>query len=103
MLGRALDAGLAYYLCAGPPGTTDDDLIRVAGSRWAIEQCFQAAKNEVRLEHYQVRRYDAWYRHITLALLAHAYPSVTATIAPKGLVTASFRAPSPKSAGSWHT
>jgi len=63
---------LAYYLCAGPPGTTDEDLIRVAGTRWAIEECFQTAKNEVGLDQYQVRRYDAWYRHITLALLAHA-------------------------------
>jgi SRSO17 transposase len=65
---------LAYYLCAGPPGTTDEDLIAVAGARWSIEECFQTAKTEVGLDHYQVRRYDAWYRHITLALLAHAYP-----------------------------
>ena len=26
---------LAYYLCCAPAGTTDEDLIRVAGSRWA--------------------------------------------------------------------
>jgi SRSO17 transposase len=94
---------IAYYLCAGPPGTTDEDLIRVAGARWAIEECFQTAKNEVGLDQYQVRRYDAWYRHITLALLAHVYLSVTAAIAPKDLVTASSRSPSPKSAVSWHT
>jgi SRSO17 transposase len=93
---------IAYYLCAGPPGTTDEDLIRVAGARWAIEECFQTAKNEVGLDQYQVRRYDAWYRHITLALLAHAYLSVTAAIAPKDLVTASSRSPSPRSAVSWH-
>lgn len=94
---------LAYYLCAGPPGTTDDDLIRVAGSRWAIEECFQTAKNEVGLDQYQVRRYDAWYRHITLALLSHAYLAVTAAITPKELAAASSRSPSRKSAASWHT
>jgi SRSO17 transposase len=94
---------IAYYLCAGPPGTTDEDLIRVAGSRWAIEQCFQTAKTEVGLDQYQVRRYDAWYRHITLALLAHTYLAVTAAIAPKDLVAASSRSPSAKSAVSWHT
>jgi SRSO17 transposase len=93
---------LAYYLCAGPPGTTDDDLIRVADTRWAIEECFQTAKNEVGLDHYQVRRYDAWYRHTTLALLAHAYLSVTAAIAPKDLAAASSRSPSPRSDVSWH-
>jgi hypothetical protein len=37
---------LACYLCAGPPGTTDDDLVRVAGSRWATGECSQAAKTE---------------------------------------------------------
>ena len=36
----------------------------------------------------QVRRYDAWYRHITLAMLAHAYLCVTAATAPKALAAA---------------
>src|SRR5580700_8211928 len=58
---------LAYYLCCAPAGTPDEELIRVAGSRWAVEECFQTAKNETGLDHYQVRRYDAWYRHATLA------------------------------------
>jgi SRSO17 transposase len=102
-----LEAGkqpeLAYYLCAGPPGTSDEALIRVAGARWAIEECFQTAKNEVGLDQYQVRRYDAWHRHITLAMLAHAYLAVTAAIAPKDLVAASFRSPSARSAVCWHT
>jgi SRSO17 transposase len=94
---------IAYYLCAGPPGTLDEDLIRVAGARWAIEECFQTAKTEVGLDQYQVRRYDAWYRHITLALLAHTYLAVTAAITPKDLVAASSRSPSARSAISWHT
>jgi len=101
-----LEAGkepeLAYYLCAGPPGTGDEDLIRVAGTRWAIEECFATAKNEVGLDQYQVRRYDAWYRHVTLALLAHAYLAVTAAITPKDLVAASSRSPSRRSDVSWH-
>ena len=94
---------LAYYLCCSPAGTTDDDLIRVAGSRWAIEECFQTAKNETGLDQYQVRRYDAWYRHITLAMLAHAYLSVTAATAPKALAAASSQSRSARSAVSWHT
>ena len=49
----------------------------MAGARWAIEESFQTAKGEVGLDHYQVRRYDAWYRHITLAMLAHAFLTVT--------------------------
>jgi SRSO17 transposase len=68
----------------------------------AVEECFQTAKNEVGLDQYQVRRYDAWYRHTTLALLAHAYLSATAAIAPKDLAAASSRSPSPRSDVSWH-
>jgi SRSO17 transposase len=94
---------LAYYLCCAPAGTPDEELIRVAGSRWAIEECFQAAKNETGLDHYQVRRYDAWHRHVTLAMLAHAYLAVTAATAPKALAAASSRSRSARSAVSWHT
>jgi SRSO17 transposase len=94
---------LAYYLCAAPAGTEDEELIRVAGSRWAIEECFQSAKNEAGLDHYQVRRYDAWYRHVTLAVLAHAYLAVTAANAPKALAAASSRSRSQRSAVYWHT
>src|SRR5215472_7963044 len=94
---------LAYYLCCAPAGTADDELIRVAGSRWAVEECFQTAKNEAGLDQYQVRRDDAWYRHITLAMLAHAYLAVTAATAPKVLAAASSRSRSARSAVSWHT
>jgi SRSO17 transposase len=94
---------LAYYLCAAPPGAADEDLIRVAGARWAVEECFQTAKTETGLDQYQVRRYDAWYRHVTLAMLAHAYLSVTAATAPKALAAASARSRSARSAVSWHT
>jgi len=68
---------LAYYLCHGPERTPLRELVRVAGARWAIEETFQSAKGQVGLDQYQVRRYDSWYRHITLAMLAHAFLTVT--------------------------
>lgn len=67
----------AYYLCHGRPDTALRELVRVAGARWAIEESFQTAKGEVGLDQYQVRRWDGWYRHITLAMLAHAFLTVT--------------------------
>ena len=67
---------LSYYVCFGPAETTLDELVRVAGTRWAIEECFEEAKGEVGLDQYEVRRWDGWYRHITLAMLAHAYLTV---------------------------
>ncbi len=45
--------------------------------RWAIEACFEDAKGAVGLDQYEVRKWSAWYRHITLALLAHAYLAAT--------------------------
>ncbi|MFF4675103.1 IS701 family transposase [Streptomyces sp. NPDC001279] len=63
---------IAHYVCYGPVATRLKDLVKVAAARWAIEESFQVAKNECGLDHYQVRRYDAWYRHITLAMAALA-------------------------------
>ncbi|MFD4588952.1 IS701 family transposase [Streptomyces sp. NPDC058434] len=63
---------ISYYIAYCPVDTTLDDLIHIAGSRWAIEECFQTAKQECGLDDYQVRRYDGWHRHITLAMAAHA-------------------------------
>ena len=42
----------------------------VAGTRWTIESCFEAAKSEVGLDQYEVRTWTAWHRHVTLAMLA---------------------------------
>jgi SRSO17 transposase len=75
---------IAYYVCYGPRRSGLHDLAWIAGSRWRIEECFQQAKNEAGLDHYQVRAWRAWYAHITLAMLAHAWLAVTRTVAAKG-------------------
>jgi SRSO17 transposase len=67
---------LAYYLTHAPEGTTLARLVRVAGTRWTIEGCFEAAKGEVGLDEYEVRSWTGWHRHTTLAMLAHAYLAV---------------------------
>jgi len=72
---------LAYYVVFAPAGTALSLLARVAGTRWAIEGCFQIAKSEVGLADYEVRRWDGWYRHITLALLAQAFLTVVRALA----------------------
>nr|WP_157241401.1 IS701 family transposase [Catenuloplanes japonicus] len=83
---RSIATGeIAFYRCYGRRGTRLRELVRVAGARWAIEESFQTAKNEVGLDQYQVRRYDAWYAHITLAMTAAAFLVVTRAIeAAKG-------------------
>ena len=60
------------------------DLAWTAGSRWRIEECFQQAKNEAGLDHYQVRSWRAWYAHITLSMLALAWLAASKAQAVKG-------------------
>ncbi|MFI9589054.1 IS701 family transposase [Nonomuraea sp. NPDC052265] len=68
---------LAFYLCHTPRPVPLQRLVEVAGARWTIEECFQTGKNEAAIDHYQVRLYPAWYRYITLAMLALAFLAVT--------------------------
>ncbi|MEM9009228.1 MAG: IS701 family transposase [Cyanobacteria bacterium P01_F01_bin.86] len=67
---------IAYYRVFAPTACTLAEMVRVAGCRWTIEECFETAKGEVGLDHYEVRSWTGWYRHITLACLAHAFLSV---------------------------
>ena len=75
---------LAFYLTLAPEGTALADLVRVAGARWTIEGCFEAAKGEVGLDEYEVRSWTGWHRHVTLAMLAHAYLAVVRAAAVGG-------------------
>ncbi|WP_217211427.1 hypothetical protein [Streptomyces sp. AC550_RSS872] len=75
------DGERAYYLVHAPANTPLADIVRAAGARWAIEECFQAAKNEAGLDHYQVRHHSARYRHITLAMAAAAHLAAVRAIA----------------------
>ncbi|MEV0982706.1 IS701 family transposase [Streptomyces sp. NPDC049915] len=97
---------IAYYLACGPLQATVADLVRVAGCRWKIEECFQSAKNECGLDQYEVRRYVGWYRHITLAMLAHTFLAVMAVQerekgVPRPTLPTSWISRQPKSVVCW--
>ena len=77
-------ADIAYYACYGPRRSTVADLAWIAGSRWHIEECFQQAKGEAGLDHYQVRSWRAWYAHITLSMLALAWLAASRAETVKG-------------------
>ncbi len=64
---------LAYYLAYAPPKTSLEMLVRVASTRYTIEQCIEEAKGETGLDEYEVRFWHSWYRHITLSMMAHAW------------------------------
>lgn len=62
----------AFYFVYAPRGTSLAKIVQVAGSRWAVEECFEQAKQETGLDEYEVRSWLGWHRHMTLAMLAHA-------------------------------
>lgn len=74
---RISDGELAFYRCWSPRPVPLRTLVRVAGTRWNVETCFQTGKT-VGLDEPQVRRWTSWYRHITLVMLAHAILTVIA-------------------------
>jgi SRSO17 transposase len=67
---------VAYFACGGPPQTTLEDLVRVAGARWSIEECFEIAKGDCGLDEYEVRSWRGWHRHTVLSLCALAVVAV---------------------------
>ena len=71
------DRDLAFFSTWAPVGTSIEKLIRVEGSRWAIEDSFETAKNELGLDHNETRSWHGWHRHVSLVMLAFA---MTATI-----------------------
>lgn len=88
-------------------GTPIAELVRIAGARWAIDEAFQAAKNECGLDKYEVRWYPGWYRHTALAMLAQAFLAAMAAAAgtergaAETVPTPSLRSPWRKSGASW--
>ena len=64
------------YICFAPIETPKQRLVEVAGTRWTVETCFKESKSEVGLDEYEVRKYEAWYKHITLACVALAFLTV---------------------------
>jgi SRSO17 transposase len=82
---------IAAYIAFAPATSSLDEQVRTAGKRWTVEESIQTAKGEVGLDHYEVRSWTGWYRHITLAMWAQAFLSVvraetgTQVVPKKGL------------------
>jgi SRSO17 transposase len=79
---RISDGEYAFYRAHAPSPVPLAQLVKVAGSRWKIEDAFAASKELAALDEHQVRSWTSWHRWTILALLAHAFLSVLATIQP---------------------
>src|SRR6476659_1893252 len=70
------DGDLAYFTTWCPAGTGIEILVNVEGRRWAIEDGFETAKNELGLDHNETRSWHGWHRHVSLVMLAFAMLAV---------------------------
>src|ERR1039457_1749162 len=67
------DGQVKYAYSNAPEDIPLQEMIRVSGLRWPIEQCFQEGKSEIGMDHYEHRSWDAWHRHMTLVFLAQLF------------------------------
>ena len=68
---------IEYFLTHAPQDTAITAMITAAGLRWNIEDDNKAGKDLLGLDHYQVREWEPWYRHVTISMLAHAFLAIT--------------------------
>jgi SRSO17 transposase len=72
---RSTSGEKAYYLVFAPPGSSLAELAAVAGLRWAVEECFERAKDDLGLDHCEARSWHGWHRHMSLCMAALAFLS----------------------------
>jgi SRSO17 transposase len=85
LIRRAIaDQDLAFFSTWAPAGTSIEKLVRVEGCRWAIEDSFETAKNELGLDHNETRSWHGWHRHVSLVMLAFAMMATIRHRANKG-------------------
>jgi SRSO17 transposase len=70
---KLADGAIKYALCNAPADASKQEIRKPALMRWSIEQCFKECKDYLGMDHYESRSWDAWYRHILLALIAHLF------------------------------
>jgi len=70
------DGDLAFFSTWCPRDTPMEKLVLVEGHRWAIEDSFETAKNELGLDHNETRSWHGWHRHVSLVMLAFAMMAV---------------------------
>lgn len=92
------DGDLAFFTTWAPSHTTIERLVKMEGRRWAIEDAFETAKNELGLDHNETRSWHGWRRHVSLVMLAFA---MVATIRVRA--NASAAAPPKKLRRAWTT
>jgi SRSO17 transposase len=79
---------VTFFYCHAPHGATLACLVRIAGRRWPVETCFQAAKSILGIDSHQVRLWHSWHRHTALTLLAAAILAVATAAPAQGEATA---------------
>lgn len=67
------DPEYSYFISNASGSTRLATLVWLSGLRWAIEQCFEELKTELGMDHYEVRKFLGWHRHMLTCMMAHFF------------------------------
>jgi hypothetical protein len=62
-----------YYISNAPLSSRLPLFVWLSGVRWAVEQCFEEAKTEVGMDHYEIRQYPGWHHRMLTCMIAHFF------------------------------
>ena len=68
-----VEKAYSYYISNAPASTPLRTFVWLSSVRWAVEQCFEEAKTELGMAHYEVRKYPGWHHHMLTTMLAHFF------------------------------
>ncbi len=70
---NVLDGAIKYFLSNAPTSVPMTTLLRIAFERWRVERCFEDSKQEVGLDHFEVRRWGSIRRHLIVTMVSHLF------------------------------
>jgi SRSO17 transposase len=70
---RLEDESLKYALCNESPGATVEEIRAPALTRWSIKRCFHECEKYLGMDHYELRSWTGWRRHMLFTFIAHLF------------------------------
>ena len=67
------DGSIKYALCNAPLDASKEQLRNISLMRWSIEQCFRECKNNLGMNHCEIRSWEGWHRHILFTFITHLF------------------------------
>ncbi len=64
---------IKYFLSDASPGVPLEVILHVAFHRWSVERTLEDEKDELGLDHFEVRKYVSVLRHLRITQVSHLF------------------------------